>query len=389
METSMEKISRRNFLKAGACAGTVLALAGNISQTESQTPSGAAVTPAIRHRTLGSTGWNVCEIGFGAMNMRDPELVRAAFEAGINYFDTSSNYQNGRNEEVLGSVLSSYRDKVFITTKLEPESNATKVLSRMESSLKRLRTDHVDAVLVHSGGVKHVKSQQFIDTYGLLRQKGLTRFVGISAHSNIPAVLDAMTASRFWQLATVSYNFNSNQKVTDAITRARKAGIALVAMKTQNRGRGGAKLASGTMTANQGALRWVLQNKNIDTTIPGMTAFEHLAEDMKVMNMALTSDDGEELRRYGESLKGTYCSGILGCTGCLNQCPHGVEIHEINRCLGYAFGYGNLQLARENYDLIPSHARVDACSNCDTCKVHCVNGLNLDETIHHARALFC
>ncbi len=87
-------------------------------------------------------------------------------------------------------------------------------------------------------------------------------------------------------------------------------------------------------------------------------------------------------------MKNIFCSGIIGCTGCLNQCPHGVQVHEINRCLGYAYGYGDMQLARDNYYRLSSHARADACSNCDTCNVTCANGLNLDENLRRARLLF-
>ena len=380
----MDGISRRIFLKSGAAAGTFLTLSG-----ASDTFSQLAATPKIRYRSLGSTGWKVSEIGFGAMNMRDPELVRAAVEAGINYFDTSSEYMNGVNEEVLGSVLSTCRDKVFITTKLPAQSSPDTLGERMETSLKRLKTDYVDAVLVHGGGVEQMQSQQFIDAFGNLVAKGRARFTGVSTHGNIPAVLDSMIASKFWNLASISYNYTSQQEVTDAIARARSAGIAIVAMKTLNKGRGDASLASANMTANQGALRFVLQNRNIDTTVPGMTSFEHLAEDMKVMELELTSEDRRELLRYGESLKGKYCSGIIGCTGCLNQCPYGVQVHEINRCLGYVHGYGDMQLALENYDRLPAHSRADVCSRCDSCMVKCVNGLNLDENIRKARAIFC
>ena len=384
----MDTISRRKLLKASIAAGSCLTLAGFPSGAGSQGTSQTAGTPGFRYRPLGSTGWNACEIGFGAMNMRDPELVRAAFEAGINYFDTASMYMNGRNEETLGSVLPKVRDRVFITTKLA-NNHPEQTEERLAASLKRLRTDYVDAVLIHSGSAKQVKNQQYIDAYGRIQQKGMARFVGFSAHSGIPDVLDAMTASGFWQIATVSYNFNSSQKVTDAIARARAAGIAIVAMKTQNKGRGGAKLASASMTANQGALRWVLQNKNIDTTIPGMTSFEHLAEDMKVMTLQLTSDEERDLRHYGATLTASSCSGILGCTGCLNQCPNGVQIHEINRCLGYAYGYHDLRLARENYENLPAESCLEACEQCGTCRVKCVHGLDLDDTIRKARALFC
>ena len=65
-----------------------------------------------------------------------------------------------------------------------------------------------------------------------------------------------------------------------------------------------------------------------------------------------------------------------------------MEIHEINRCLGYACGYGDIELARENYRNLPESNRIDLCDNCTECAVKCVNGLNLTENIQRARELF-
>ena len=54
----------------------------------------------------------------GCMNMRDPELVHAAIDSGINYLDTAYVYMNGQNEEIIGQVMKTKRDKVFLTTKV-------------------------------------------------------------------------------------------------------------------------------------------------------------------------------------------------------------------------------------------------------------------------------
>ena len=87
-------------------------------------------------------------------------------------------------------------------------------------------------------------------------------------------------------------------------------------------------------------------------------------------------------------VKGYYCCGLAGCTGCRDKCPKGVAVNEINRCLGYAYGYGDIELARENYQHLPSSNHVEICADCDECKVKCVNGLNLTENIKKARELF-
>jgi len=99
-------------------------------------------------------------------------------------------------------------------------------------------------------------------------------------------------------------------------------------------------------------------------------------------------NDRKNLQRYSADIQGRYCHGLSGCTGCREKCPRGVAINEINRCLGYAYGYGKIDLAHENYGELSPSNRVDVCSDCDECVIQCVHGLNLTENIRKARELF-
>ena len=92
--------------------------------------------------------------------------------------------------------------------------------------------------------------------------------------------------------------------------------------------------------------------------------------------------------KYSKHIKDNYCRGVAGCTGCLNKCPKGVKVNDINRCLTYANGYGDIELAREKYLMLSCNENIDICTDCDTCMVKCVNGLNLTENIKRARELF-
>jgi predicted aldo/keto reductase-like oxidoreductase len=79
---------------------------------------------------------------------------------------------------------------------------------------------------------------------------------------------------------------------------------------------------------------------------------------------------------------------VAGCTGCREQCPYGIDVCEINRCLNYADGYGDRDLARDNYFALPPEKTLAACGNCTECTVRCVNGLDIRERIGRARRLF-
>jgi len=381
----MKCSNRREFIKSGAATGAGIAAVGLFSQdTVSQEVS---KNNQLRYRKLGSTGYDVTEIGFGAMNMRDAELVEAAIDAGINYIDTAHSYMSGANEEVVGKVMKTKRNKVFLVTKIKWSSpgNMPKMI---ETSLKHLQTDYVDLLLLHvTSNRKDILREDLMKIFDNARKNGQTRFIGVSTHSNQAEVLNAAVDSKFWEAVLTGYSFSSPPEVTKAIERARKAGLAIIAMKSLKRG-GNMKKDMGNITSKQAALKWVLQNPNVDTIIPGMTSFEHLDEDVAVMGMKLTMNDRRNLRRYSEALKGYYCYGVTGCTGCKDKCPKGVEICEINRCLGYAYGYGDIELARENYQYLPSSNHMEICADCDECLVECVNGLNLTENIRRARELF-
>ncbi|MFA6470841.1 MAG: aldo/keto reductase [Candidatus Latescibacterota bacterium] len=391
----MEKTNRRIFLKKaamGSAAAGVGLTVGNIFPRRS-----AAEVPEfqrIYYRELGSTGYKASEIGFGAMNTRDPELIHAAIDAGINYLDTAHSYMKGVNEEIIGTVMKTKRNKVFLSTKLR-QVKASEMPGMLELSLKRLNTDHVDLLLLHiTESREQALNEDYIKTFSDLKKKGMTRFIGVATHKNQAEVIDAAISSKVWEAVLVGYNFTSPPEVGQAVERARKAGIATIAMKTMisidGRNPLGAppELSKGKLNAAQSALKWVLQNPYIDTIVPGMTSFEHLAQDLAVMGTKMTFFDRRTLTRYAEArLKGN-CRGAAGCTGCQGQCPFGVEICDLNRCVGYAYGYGDLELARENYSHLPPSSRVERCGECDTCQVKCVNGLDLDNTIRNARELF-
>lgn len=388
--------NRRDFIK-NAVAGSIVAgtaVASPAIITRAAFAEAAKKKYEIKYRTLGSTGYKVSEIGFGAMNTRDPELIHAAIDSGINYLDTAHGYMNGVNEEIIGGIMKTKRDKVFLVTKIRAR-NVEDVPSMIETSLKRLQTDHVDLLLVHvTSKREQILEPNLMKKFEEARKKGQTRFIGVSTHSNQAEVLDAAVESKLWEAVLVGYNYLSPKAITDSIGKARKAGLAIIGMKNILNPNTNPwkeiddfrKDKKSTMTAQQALIRWALDNPDLDTTIPGMTSFEHLADDLALMTMKLSYEDRSMLRRYAENIKGKYCLGVAGCNGCKDQCPYGVAVNDINRCLGYANGYGDIELAKENYKSLEKNLSI--CSNCDECVVKCVNGNKISEKIEMAKTLF-
>jgi aryl-alcohol dehydrogenase-like predicted oxidoreductase len=135
-----------------------------------------------------------------------------------------------------------------------------------------------------------------------LKEQGKVRFFGVSTHTNQAEVVDGITndPDRFFDVALVGYNFKSDPSVKQAIARAAKAGIGVIAMKTQA---GGYQTTeTGSVSPHQAALKWVLQDTNVTAAIPGMKTLDELRELVAVMGVKLTSADERVLRRYSQAI---------------------------------------------------------------------------------------
>src|SRR5258708_7656771 len=109
-------IGRREFLKRGVLAGvgvSILPLAGNASASLEAAPQ------IRRYSTLGRTGLKISDISFGASRLTsgNEDLVRHAFDSGINYFDSAETYTDGESETTVGNALKGKRNTVFLTSK--------------------------------------------------------------------------------------------------------------------------------------------------------------------------------------------------------------------------------------------------------------------------------
>jgi predicted aldo/keto reductase-like oxidoreductase len=360
------------------------ALAGAVQQYARTEPF---VFPEPVYRTLGRTGLRTTVVSFGAMLTPEPEVIRIAFDHGVNYVDTARKYMDGKNEEIVAKALKGRRDKIFVASKTLPDSKSkSEIVRDVEASLKALGTDYIDIIQLHSlTGRERVFFPETREALSALKKQGKIRFCGVTTHKNQAEVLNALVddKERFFDTALVAYNFKSGKEIGDAIARAAKADIGVIAMKTQAGGYATEALAG--ISPHQAALKWVLQNPNIAATIPGMKDLAHLKEDIAVMGMRFKYADQRILERYGEAVQPYYCRL---CGTCEAGCPRGVEISTVNRSLMYAEGaYQNRELARATYREIPPAASAAHCLDCAGCTAHCVNGLNISAKMERARQM--
>jgi predicted aldo/keto reductase-like oxidoreductase len=243
-----KRVSRREFLGQTALVGATAAIAVE-----------AKAAKGIPTRTLGKTGVKVPIVAMGCGSRllayeKEEDAVGAlnlALDLGLNYLDTAYGYGNGKSETWVGKVMKNRRNGVFLVTKINAR-NGDEAQKILEGSMKRLQTDHVDLIHVHSltdaddlakieakGGV--------LDVLYKLREQKVTRFLGITSHTD-PMVLKTAIERHSFDCVQMALNaalqgmangkgkmiLNPSMKLSFeevALPAARKKNLGILAMK--------------------------------------------------------------------------------------------------------------------------------------------------------------
>jgi aryl-alcohol dehydrogenase-like predicted oxidoreductase len=193
-------------------------------------------------RPLGKTGWKASILALGTAELPAGEegerTVLEMVDAGVNYIDTAPSYQGTRSESTIGSALKSRRKEFFLATKTLAR-DAEGALAEVRQSLRRLQTDRIDLLQIHSvndfATLDRVLASGGAAT-GLTRAKadGLIRFIGITGHTRPEVILKAIESFPFDSiLVPVSaLDASLNDFAAEVIPRARSKGVAVVGMKS-------------------------------------------------------------------------------------------------------------------------------------------------------------
>jgi len=355
------ELTRRSFLKLGAAASVApLAL-----------PAAArAAAPATR--VLGRTRLVVSEVGMGVMITPNPEVVRAALDAGVTYFDTARVYMGGRNEEILAEGLGARRKDVVIATKCASYGSAASIAASCEQSLGALTTDWIDVFQLHGlSSRSQVLAPECLEGLAALKSAGKIRFAGVTTHAGMIEVIDAAIEAGVYDTVLTSFNFREPPGLGAAVQRAAAAGVGVIAMKIMAGGYADAALPG--LNPFQGALRWVLGQPGVATTIPSLVTFEQLKENLAAAAVSFGARDALALELYAAAIESRHCRA---CGGCAGSCPAGADVPAIVRALMYLEGYGQPALAREALS-----AAAFPCASCAACTVSCRSGVRLPERI--------
>jgi predicted aldo/keto reductase-like oxidoreductase len=386
MERNMH-VNRRGFLKS-SLIGTAGALIG--TKALGNKDREGQKEPAIIRRRLGKTDIELPVVSFGVMRSDNASLVKSAFQMGMVLFDTAHGYQEGKNEMMLGELFKEIpRSSFVLATKVSPDDvdrqtgelgpGATRenILSKFEISLQRLQMSYVDILYLHGVTNRNTAlAPQMLEALNELKKKGKVRYTGMSTHKNEPDIIQAAIDSNFYDVVLTSINFTQShaEKIKEKIDLAAEKGLGIVAMKT---------MAGGFMDKERkrpincaAALKWVLQDRNICTAIPGIVTYEQLIQNFSVMeNLELTEQEKTDLED-ARQVAGLYCDG---CTECARQCKKHLPVNDLMRAYMYAYGYR--QFDQAGAVLCESSIMADPCSDCTRCTVQCLKGFQVAERI--------
>ena len=387
--------SRRNFLAAGlalpAAAPIGRAATRSSDQGAPQQPARlSSPPPAFTYRTLGKTGLKVTSLGFGCMITSDGSVVERAADLGITYFDTARGYQGGNNERMVGAALKRKRKDLVLSTKTEGRGKDDS-LGQLDTSLKELGTDYVDIWYLHGKTSPSMVTDELMEALAVAKKSGKARFVGVSTHGGQQDLMPWLAKNPAIDVILTTYNFTMQPFMNSVIEEAVRAGKGVVAMKVMaggtRRGRGGSGNAERLSRpgALASALKWVLRNPNVSTTVPSMTDMDQLEDNLRAMSQPYGDADEKLLAAHLRDIAPDYCRMCGACDG---QCRQNLPVADVLRFLTYADGYGQFTLGRERYlELHPSH-QAARCACCPGCTVDCPYGVRVAERMSRAQEMF-
>jgi myo-inositol catabolism protein IolS len=265
-----------------------------------------------------------------------PPIVRRAAELGVNFFDTSGSYNQGRSEAVLGDVLSATSTPTYVATKVgvpietndfaNREFSAATMLRDVEGQLRRLRREAIDLYMLHSPSVHQLRTQDWLEGFTRLKREGKIRWWGISTHDHASGVEAVRQGA---QVLQIEYDLLDPTAEDELLPAARARNVGVMVRTPLARGLLTGKFPPGQpippdqqwrrprgdqlqlrlarveqlrflerpgQTLGQAALRFVLAHPGVHCAVPGARTVDQLEENVPAADADLTPDELARIR---------------------------------------------------------------------------------------------
>ena len=411
-------LSRRTFIRSAVSGSAALGFLG-IRELPGQLAETSPELKIKEYRTLGRTGFRVSDIGLGAGNLSNPDVLEAALEMGVNYIDTAEHYNRGNSERTIGQVFAKRdRKKVFLTTKLNMMmggGSKEKIKSRFAKCLERLKTEYADCLMIHMvPTVEQLKHEDYHEAIRELKAEGKVRFTGLSTHGTEHRmagpvkdemdriVLAAAEDGRF-DVVLFTYNFIQKEMGHRILAACKGKNMGTTLMKTnpvkfyqdlqdiETRNREhGRKMGeqfykiledyktlvdrgrdfiqkygiNGPERARDAAIRFCLGNPDVHSVCPSMNTFDELRSFVALSGSRLDEEGRSLLADFRSGLGRYYCRH--SCGRCESLCPQDVRVNTVMRYYHYFAAQRRERYAMEKYDALGGEG-AGACSSCAKC----------------------
>ena len=321
-------LTRRSFLTAGTALAAGLAAGPLLTRWPQGGAWAADAEPTVvRYRTLGRTDFLVGDISMGCGSIAESNVVRYAYDHGVNLFDTAASYGNGDSETKIGQAMPyMQRDKIFIVTKLgiDDEPTQESLVDQFNGCLGRLQTDYVDALYCHGiANLKFVEYEPFLKACAQLKQEGKLKHIGISSHGprgDEPHAMDTVLIKAaevgHYDVMLLAYGFVNAAEGERVLKVCKEKNIGTTIMKS----------ATGLMEVP------VLDEENPSETIQGW--YEYLA------NQGVTGEQAtERIRAYLERETPRFQEAYAKSKPFIDK--HGIKTQDELDLMGFRWVLGN------------------------------------------------
>ena len=323
-----KEITRREFLEnvgLGTAAGTSLLLLKDVAAAH----PGADPIPK---RTLGRTGAKVSILAFGCgsrfLMYKDEDSATAilnhAIDLGITYLDTAYAYGDGQSETRVGKVMAVRRKEVWLATKI-PDRTRDEFMRRLDASLKRLQTDHVDLLHIHSLGqaddlAKIESSNGALKGLMEARDQKMARFVGMTSHTNGEVMSEAIKRHDL-DCVQMALNASRNGRFEElALPAANAKNLGVIAMKVTGQE---FLVGEGQGKADMNSLLRYSMSLPVTTAVVGMPRPEMLAHNVDIARSfaPLKDQEKEHLRQQLNPAREGLEKKLVGHLDGPTECP--------------------------------------------------------------------
>lgn len=327
----------------------------------------------MKKRTLGRTNLEVTVVGIGGIPIQKitqeetTEMFKEVYKQGINFIDTARGY--GISEEFIGNAIKGKRDKFILATKSTMRTYE-EMKSDIDVSLKNLKTDYIDLYQLHFVRDLDVYNQVMSENgaYRALveaKSEGKIGYIGITAH--LKEVIEvALETGKF---DTIQFPYNPIEKQGEHLfKRAKELNVGVIIMKP---------VAGGAFVKGELSIKYILNNDNISTVIPGMESVDLVKRNAEIgrNDLTLSSEEQSEIDAIVSELGETFCRRCGYC----EPCPEGIVISAQFLLEGYLIRYDLEDWARNRFNSLEKTAK--DCVECGICEPRCPYNLPIREML--------